>query len=31
MFTCLVVCRCDMACSDEDYDRSRRPGAEDRE
>jgi hypothetical protein len=22
--------RCDMACSDEDHDRSRRPGAEDR-
>jgi hypothetical protein len=31
MFACLVVCRCGMACIDEDRDRSRRPGAEDRE
>jgi hypothetical protein len=28
-FACLVVCRCGMACSDEDHGRSRRPGAED--
>jgi hypothetical protein len=32
VFACLVVCRgrCGMACNDDDRDRSRRPGAEDR-
>jgi hypothetical protein len=29
VFACLVVCRCGMACSDEDRGRSRRPGVED--
>jgi hypothetical protein len=30
VFACLVVCRCDMAGSDEDHGRNRRPGVEDR-
>jgi hypothetical protein len=30
VFACLMVCKCDMAGSDEDHGKRRRPGAEDR-
>jgi hypothetical protein len=30
VFVCLMVCRCGMTCNDEDRDRNKRPGAEDR-